>query len=271
VRGAIVYNDRGRGRISIPYVLTIAVALLLVAALAARQVTRAYSTRVVVARDSIAAGDRIDASKLTFAEFAKGSVPPGALLDPAVVIGHVIQRPVSKGLPITAPDFTPAITPTKWLSDAPPEGRVVVTVAVPGTLLPVQQLRLGDQLELLGVSREGQSKVVGRDAYFLGAIKATRREPAHGPLDSLVQATQAPRPTGVVGLVLAVRPEDVSLIAQSEAKGETIALALHGSREIVSGHLLQISPSHEHTAAAAAAPDQVELITGAHREKVDLH
>jgi Flp pilus assembly protein CpaB len=270
VRGAIVYNDRGRGRISIPYILTIAVALLLVAALAARQMTRAYSTRVVVARDSIASGDRIDASKLTFADVAKGAVPAGALLDPAVIIGHVVQRPVAKGQAITATDFAAAITPMKWLSDAPPEGRVVVTVSVPGTLLPVQQLRLGDQFELLGVSREGQSRVVGRDAYYLGAIKASRREPAHGPLDSLVQSTQAPRPTGVVGLVLAVRPEDVSPIAQAEAKGETIALALHGSREIVSGHLLQISPPREH-ASVAAAPNQVELITGAHREKVDLH
>jgi Flp pilus assembly protein CpaB len=266
-----VYNDRGRGRISIPYVLTIAVALLLVAALAARQVSRAYSTRVVVARDAIASGERIDASKLGFAEVAKGAVPPGVVLDPALIIGHIVQRPVAKGQAITATDFAAAMTPTKWLSDAPPEGRVVVTVAVPGTLLPVQQLRLGDQLELLGVSREGVSKVVGRDAYFLGAIKAARREPARGPLDSLVQSAQAPRPTGVVGLVLAVRPEDVSPIAQAQAKGETIALALHGSREIVSGHLLEISPTHEHTASVAAAPDQVELITGAHREKVDLH
>jgi hypothetical protein len=83
-------------------------------------------------------------------------------------------------------------------------------------------------------------------------------------------ATRDRRPTGVIGLVLAVRPEDVSPIAQAEAKGEAIALALHGSQEIVSGHLLQISPAHSHT-TVAAAPASVELISGAKREKVDLH
>jgi Flp pilus assembly protein CpaB len=265
-----VYNDRGRGRISIPYVLTIAVALLLVAALAARQVTRAYSTRVVVARDSIAAGERIDASKLVFANMARGNVPSGSLLDPAAIVGHIIQRAVPKGQPITAADFTAPMTPKTWLSDAPPEGRVVVTVSVPGTLLPVQQLRLGDQLELLGVSHAGKSTVVGRDAYYLGSIQAVKPPPSHGPLEALVQSTNERRPTGVVGLVLAVRPEDVSPIAQAQATGETISLALHGSREIESGHLLEIAPPHAHT-AIAAAPAQVELISGAHREKVDLH
>ncbi len=267
-----MYNDRDRGHISIPYVLTVAVALLLVVALAARQVTRANSTRVVVARESIAPGERIDASKLTFAELPKGTIPASTVLDPAVIIGRIVQRPVAKGNPITAGDFVAALAPAKWLSDAPPAGRVVVTVAVPGTLLPVQQLRLGDQLELLGVSHTGESKVVGRDAYYLGAIQAARREAAHGPLESLVQSanTRDRRPTGVIGLVLAVRPEDVSPIAQAEAKGDTIALALHGSKEIVSGRLLKIGTQKEHT-PVAEAPEQVELITGAHREKVDVH
>ncbi|MGH9421594.1 MAG: SAF domain-containing protein, partial [Thermoanaerobaculia bacterium] len=221
-----MYNDRGRGRISIPYVLTIAVALLLVAALAARQLTRANAIRVIAARDSIQSGERIDVSKLAVVDLPKGSVPTGAVIDATAIMGRVIQRTVTKGQPITAADFAAPVTPTKWLSDSPPAGRVVVTVAVPGTLLPVQQLRLGDQLELLGVSHDGKSKVVGRDAYYLGAIQAARHETARGPLEGLVQSTQRDRrPTGVVGLVLAVRPEDVTPIAQAEAKGDSIALA----------------------------------------------
>ncbi len=266
-----MYNDRGRGHISIPYILTFAVAVLLVVALAARQVTRVTSTRVVVARAGLVAGERVDASKLTVADVAKGAVPAGAILDPAVLLGHVIQRAVAVGHPITATDFSPPPSARNWLSDAPPLGRIVVTVSTPGTLIPVQQLRLGDQFELLGVTQQGESKVIARDAYYLGAIQAARREAPKGPLENLVQsANHDRRPTGVIGLVLAVRPQDVTPIAETQAKGDAITLALHGSKEILSGRLLQIAPQRVHT-SVAAGPDRVELIAGAHREKVDLH
>lgn len=266
-------NHRGRGNVSIPYLLTIGVAVLLTVLLAARQVTRATTARIVMARTALRAGERIEPSKLGFASVAKSAVPAGAVLDPAAIIGRVVQHPVAEGKPITATDFV-APGPVVWLSDAPPEGRVIVTVSVPGTLLPVQQLRTGDQLELLAVSPQGHSHVVGRDAYLIGSIMGKREPPRNNTIESILPQSERRPVTSVVGLVLAVRPEDASPIAQAQGVGERLTFVLHGRREILSGHLLDVpvpssaARSHE---GAPPSPAQVELITGAHREKVNLN
>ena len=260
---------RGRGGISIPYVLTVAVALLAVVILGMRQLSRA-SARVVVARAPIAAGERIDASKLVLASVARNAIPAGALLDPAALLGRVSQRPVGKGAPITAADVT-APPPAKWLADAPPPGRVIVTLALPGTLMPLQQLRLGDQLDVMAVSPppNAKARLVGRDVYFLGSMMPrTQPEQRSGTLAGIVSAANPRRARSGVGLVLAVRPEDVASLARAEASGDRITFALHGSQEIRSGKLLDVAPrSAPHAAAAKKAPE-VELITGRRREKV---
>lgn len=264
-------NHRGRGQVSIPYLLTIGVAVLLTVVLAARQVTRAGSARVVIANRALRAGDRIDSSILAFASVARSAVPIGAVLDPAAIIGHAVQRPVTEGKPITATDFVAPASPTIWLADSPPPGRVVVTVSVPGTLLPVQQLRVGDQFELLAVSKQGKSRIVARDAYLLGSIMA-KRQPPKNSVESLVPSRDVRPVTSVVGVVLAVRPQDASPIIQSQGIGERISFVLHGKSEIISGHLLEIpthlaASSHE----IARVPAQVELISGSHREKVNVN
>ena len=264
-------NYRGRGQVSIPYLLTIGVAVLLTVVLAARQVSRATYARVVMAKRALRAGDRIDASILGFASVDKAAIPPGAVLDPAALIGRTIQRPVTEGKPITATDFSPPATPTIWLAESPPPGRVVVTVSVPGTLLPVQQLRLGDQFELLAVSKEGKSRIIARDAYMLGSIMA-KRQPPKNSVDSLSPSRDVHPVSVVVGLVLAVRPQDASPIVQAQGIGENISFVLHGKREILSGHLLEIPTTVASTAhdVPKAAP-QVELISGSHREKVNIN
>jgi Flp pilus assembly protein CpaB len=266
-----VQNYRGRGQVSIPYLLTIGVAVLLTVVLAARQVSRAGYARVVMAKRALRSGERIDSSLLGFANVAKNAIPAGAVLDPAAILGRTVRRPVTEGKPITATDFAAPSAPAVWLADAPPPGRVVITVSVPGTLLPVQQLRLGDQFEMLAVSKEGKSRIIARDAYLLGSIMGRHQAPKNS-VEGLGPSRERPATTSVVGLVLAVRPQDASPIAQSQGIGEKISFVLHGRREIISGHLLEI-PTH----VAASAPDtakvpaQVELISGSHREKVNIN
>ncbi|HEX7681547.1 MAG TPA: hypothetical protein VF713_25700, partial [Thermoanaerobaculia bacterium] len=69
-----MHNDRRRGQISVPYLLTIGVAVLLTVVLAARQVTRSTSSRIVAARLGIRAGERVDAARLEFANVPKNAV-----------------------------------------------------------------------------------------------------------------------------------------------------------------------------------------------------
>jgi len=268
-----VQNDRRRGHISIPYLLTIGVAVLLTVVLAARQITRSSGSRIIAARQAFRAGERIDPARLVFASVAKSAVPPGAVIDPAAIIGRVLQRPVAAGTPITVNDFVPS-TPALWLADAPPEGRVVMTVSVPGTLLPVQQLRAGDQFDMLAVSTVGHSHVVARDAYLIGSVMGKHEPPRNNSIESLTPQSERRSVTSVVGFVLAVRPQDASPIAQAQGVGERLTFVLHGSREVMNGHLLDVPASQTSHAAHAAepkAPAQVELITGSHRERVNVN
>jgi Flp pilus assembly protein CpaB len=265
-----VQNYRGRGQVSIPYLLTIGVAVLLTVVLAARQVSRATYARVVMAKRALRAGERIDSSLLGFASVAKNAVPAGAVLDPAAIVGRTVQRPVTEGNPITANDFVAPTAPVVWLAESPPPGRVVVTVSVPGTLLPVQQLRLGDQFEVLAVSKEGKSRVIARDAYMLGSIMA-KHQPPKNSIESLAPSRDVRPVTSVVGLVLAVRPQDASPLVQAQGVGEKISFVLHGKREILSGHLLEIPTPAPPSNEVTAAPPQVELISGSHRQKVNIN
>jgi Flp pilus assembly protein CpaB len=265
---------RRRGQVSIPYLLTFAVAALLAVVLAARQVNRALTTRVVMARDGIRAGERIDPSRLVFGNLSKGDIPAGSVLDPAAIAGRIVQRPVAAGHPLTAADFAAPVRPVTWLADAPPPGHVVITVSVPGTLLPVQQLRDGDRLDLLAVSSKGQSHVVGRDAFLIGSILGRREPRRNNSVESLVPSAERRAVTSIVGLVLAVRPQDASPIAQAQGTGEQLSFVIHGRREVLSGRMLDIStPPAASSARAVVArePRQVELISGAHRQKVDLN
>jgi Flp pilus assembly protein CpaB len=265
--------DQRRGRISVPYLLTVGIAALVAVGLAAHQVSRATSTRMLVARVAIAPGQRLDAAKLGLASMAKSAIPAGALLDANAVIGRYAQRPIAAGSAITPADLSPTAK-IPWLADASPAGRVVITLSVPGTLLPVQQLRMGDQLEVLAVSREGRSRVVGRDAYLIGSMQS-KAETRTGGLQTLVASASGRRAAGggVIGLVLAVRPEDVSPIAQAEAARDQITFAVHGRSEIESGHLLDVAPRAAPRASVPPrkqGPAEVELIAGSQRGKVSV-
>jgi hypothetical protein len=127
---------------------------------------------------------------------------------------------------------------------------------------------------MLAVSTEGHPHVVARDAYLIGSIMGKREPPRNNTVESLTGQGERRTVTSVVGLVLAVRPQDASPIAQAQGVGERLTFVLHGSREVMSGHLLDISiaqASHASHTAEPKTPPQVELITGSHRERVNLN
>lgn len=256
----MVRNHRGRGQVSILYLALLAVATLLVVVLAVRQVWRSSTLQAWVVKEDVKAGETIDSSKLMLGSISKDTSPLGLVTDPGMLLGRKAQHPIAKGAPITVGDITPPAAFTV-LADAPPEGRVVMTVSGSAMSVPVGQLQYGDRLEMLASDREGRTRVVGHRLIFLASMQA-RSEPQKGLSSLLASASAMPRrgtSTGV-SLVVAVDPADVAGISQAMASGSMLTYVLHGRQEITSGHPVEIA-SHEPSG-------EVELIVGATRETV---
>ena len=82
--------------------------------------------------------------------------------------------------------------------------------------------------------------MVGRDAYLIGSIMGKREPPRNNTVESLTEHGERRPVTVVAGLVLAVRPQDASSIAQAQATAERLDFVLHGRQEILSGRLLDV-------------------------------
>lgn len=256
----MVRNHRGRGQVSILYLALLAVATLLVVVLAVRQVWRSSTTQAWVVKEGVKAGETLDASKLMLGSVSKENVPVGLVTDPNALIGKKLQRPLDKGSPITVADVTPPPA-FKILSDAPPEGRVIMTVRGNAMAIPVGQLQYGDRLELLASDANG-TRVVGHRMMFLASMSQRAEAPRGSAAGLLASASAMPRRGGAPGvaLVVAVDPADAPGISQALASGSLLTYVLHGRQEITSGRPVEIA-SHE-------ASGQVELIVGATRETV---
>lgn len=254
----MVKNHRGRGQVSIAYLALLAAAVLIVVVLVVRQVWRSTTTEVWVTRDGIRAGEVIDASKLVLANVSKTSVPPNAIGDAPALIGKTAQKNVEKGAPVTAADIAEK-APFTFLSDAPPEGKVVITVRATGLAAPASQLRYGDRLELVAVGRAGP-RVVGHDMFLLGVMSPLARTENRGGISAMVNATLNRRPTPVAQFLVAVDPGDVMSISKALAEGAALTYVVHGRQEIASGRRVDIA-SHEGTG-------EIELIVGASRRAV---
>lgn len=254
----MVRNHRGRGQVSIAYLALLAVAIVLVIVLAVRQVWRS-GTKAWVVKDNLKAGERIDATKLVRGSVSGDVVPGSIVTDPAVLIGKTLQRPLEKGAPVTVADITP--TPAyKFLSDAPPEGKVVMTVPGNGLGVPLAQLRYGDRLELIASSGEqGRTRVVGHGMIYLGAMMMGGSK--DNSLSGQVAAAVGKKKSGGgLAVIVAVDPADVTLITKAEAERNLLTYVLHGRQEITNGRPVEIA-SHE-------SSGQVELIVGASRSVV---
>lgn len=254
----MVRNHRGRGQVSIAYLALLAVAILLVVVLVVRQVWRSSTVQVWVAKDPLKAGEKLDPSKLVLASVAKDNLPAGFATDPSALIGKTVQRPLEKGKPLTIADVT-APPAYQYLSDAPPEGRVVMTVRG-SAAVPIAQFRYGDRLELIAAGADGRARVVGHSMVYLGAMVPMHAAPAQSGTFAAIAAATPRRSAPGMAVVVAVDPLDVAPIAQAQAEGAVLTYVLHGRQEITSGRPVEI--------ASNPASGQVELIEGALRTTV---
>lgn len=252
-------NRRGRGQVTIAYLLMAAVAALLVVVLAVRQITRASTTEVWTAKSALKAGQKIDASQLVVSRVAKNAVPAGAIKDPAAILGRVLQVPVAEGAPLRMQEFVTQGEQV-WLSDAPPPGRVVMTIPVP-RIVPVKQFRKGDRIDLLMANRNGEATVVARDALYIGALQGKASAPAPAANGLIPGLTGERRGGGgVAAVVLAVREADVSALAAVQGQRRALTFALRGAKE----------PPYVPLPVVPTETPTVEVIMGSLRQTVDV-
>jgi len=255
----LLYKVRHQtGQISIWYLALFAVALLIVAILAIRQVRRATTTQVWAARQELPSGAPVQAEDVVQTRISDDEMPADLIGEPSQIVGRVPMRVVPEGKPFTVQDFSgPART--MWLADELPPGRVLSTVGVSGATIPTQQLRNGDRLDIVAGDT---GDLVARDAWFLGTLRGSVSGPKDrqgGLIDAaLGRGSSGP---GVVAFVIALRPADAVPLAQAQASGSSLLFVLHGSEEVRSGRRLSISKS---------TPDEVEVISGKNREKVGV-
>lgn len=254
-------NHRGRGQVTIAYLLMAAVAALLVVVLAVRQVTRATTAEVWTAKAALKAGQKIEASHLTLARVSRSAVPAGVVTNPAAVLGRVLQTPVAQGAPLTMQEFA-AAGEQKWLSDAPQPGRSVMAIHTGRAIVPASSFRYNDRIDIYAADRSGESVLIARDARYIGSMKsAADARPQNGLAEMVASAGPKRRPPGVVALVLSLRQQDLAAVANAEATGRRMSFALQGVNE----------PPYVPVAAMPATEGPtVDLILGSTREKVNV-
>lgn len=254
-------NRRRRGQVTIAYLLMAAVAALLVVVLAVRQITRATTTEVWTAKKPLIAGQKIEAAHLVSRRVARNEVPQGAITNMQTLVGRVLKVPVAQGAPLTAQEFQ-AAGPKVWLSDAPEPGRSVMAVRLGGAVVPVQSFRHNDRLDIYAVLKDGSTRIVARDARYLGSLKSAPAARSNNALADLVgSATSRRRGNGggPVALVLSLRQQDLDAVAA--AQNGRLAFALHGVNEPPYVPVAALPPAVEPT---------VDLIMGKTREKVNV-
>ncbi len=238
----------------------LALALLLVAVLGFRQVQRLLTpTREVwVASSSLPAGTTIGPENLKKMKLAESALPKGVLLDARSIAGRELARPKDPGAPFVRDDFEASDAEASAAAEMIPEGRVLATVRINKEMVPYQNLKNGDRIDLvLGGDRAGYARVVAHDAFLIGIIrqKTPPPEPARTGRALMIPTglTERPAPS-TLGMVLGVHPEDALPLAQAIGSGGRLQVVLHSKTEVASGQLLEL-PGYQ----------PVELIAGSKR------
>lgn len=238
----------------------LALALLLVAVLGFRQVQRLLTPtkEVWVASSSLPAGTTIGPENLKKMKLAESALPKGALLDARSIAGRELARPKDSGAPFVRDDFQTSEAEASAAAEMIPEGRVMTTLRIAKALVPYQNLKSGDRIDIvLPGGRSGYARVVAHDAYLIGIIrqKTPPPQPALTGRAALIPPPmQETRTPSTIGMVVGVRPEDALPLAQAIGSGGGLQVVLHGKAEVASGQLLEL-PGYS----------PVELIAGAKR------
>jgi Flp pilus assembly protein CpaB len=238
----------------------LALALLLVAVLGFRQVQRLLTPtkEVWVASSSLPAGTTIGPENLKKMKLAESALPKGALLDARSIAGRELARAKDPGAPFVRDDFQTSEAEASAAAEMIPEGRVMATVRIPRELVPYQNLKNGDRVDLVvSGTGFGFARVVAHDAFLIGMIKQKTDAPAPTPTGRaalIPPPLQQTRVSPTVGMVVAVHPEDALPLAQAIGGGGRLQVVLHSKAEVASGQLLEL-PGYS----------PVELIAGAKR------
>lgn len=230
----------------------LALALLLVGVLGFRQVQRLMNQREVwVASSDLPAGSTIGPQNLKRVKLSESALPKGTLADANAIAGRELSRAKQAGEPFVGGDFQ-GQERAAAVAEMVPEGRVLTTIRVNRGLVPYQNLKSGDRLDLISNGR-----VVAHDAYLVGQMVSKPTPPPTGRAalipPPITQNTTAP----TIGLILALHPEHALPVSRATAGRGTVQVVLHGKTEVASGQLIVLPERYP-----------VEYIAGARRTQL---
>ncbi len=270
-------NGNGNGHWSAGKLALLALAILVVALLAWRQVERLAPPRatVWVASANLLPGSLVGAEDLKPVQLAARDASGAELGDRGEIEGRQLARAKREGEPFTSGDFAPQGNGGERPSLAAmlPEGRVLARVRVLLEDVIMFELRSGDHFEVLASFRDGRSGVVARDATLVGWVNPRLAQANQEDDDSdeswlaeLVRMPNMGRGSGIptqTTMLLALAPEDVVPLLEAQAAGGTLTVVLHGAKEVARGEPLRLTETRGQAI-------QVEMITGDSRERVQF-
>jgi len=229
----------------------LALALLLVGVLGFRQVQRLMNQREVwVASSDLPAGSTVGPQNLKRVKLAESALPKGTLADANAIAGRELSRAKQAGEPFVGGDFQGQERAVA-VAEMVPEGRVLTTIRVNRQLVPYQNLKGGDRLDIVSNGR-----VIAHDAYLVGQLVSKPPAPPTGR-SSLIPAPLMQNPTTpTIGLILAVYPEYALPLSRATAGG-ALQVVLHGKTEVASGQLITLPQRYP-----------VEFIAGSRRTQL---
>lgn len=218
----------------------LALALILVGVLGFRQVQRLMSPKkdVWVASSDLPAGTTLGPQNLKRVQLAENALPKGALADANAIAGRELAKPKQANEPFVGSDFS-GQDKIAAVAEMVPEGRVLATIRVNRGLVPYQNLKNGDRVDLLSVS-DGTARVVAHDAYLVGQLIPRPAPPPSGRAAMIPPPPTQNATPPTIGLILALHPEDALPLAQATAGRGQVQVVLHGKTEVASGTLIEL-------------------------------
>jgi len=223
------------------------------------------SRTVVVAQSALSSGKVVTAEDAKTVRRSSDSVPKDAFSSKADVEGKRLSRAKKGGEPFVTTDFAATVsTTTKPLSWQIPEGRVLTTLTIENLVVPFNNFRQGDSIDILvaGMTQERRriAQVVVQDAYVVGYVmpKIPRSREVKGIMGLAKAMPDKEKANQKAALLLALKPEDVLPVARIDGSGNHVSLVLHAPP----------NGQDRLTVSAGPRPKTIDLIVGANRESV---
>jgi Flp pilus assembly protein CpaB len=240
---------------------------------ASAQAIQANRTRVVVAKQTLAAQTALTGDNVELHDFASESVEPNAETAIADVVGKALTVPVAQGQQILAPYLTNGGDPAdvKKLADLVPAGKRAMSVTFTELNTAGGLVAPGDFVDVIGVFNKDtlgkdQSMLLLQDVQVLAVAQSTSVDqlPRQGAPANGQAPAQLPLPTraGTNSPVIPLPQPTVASVPYAPAQTRTITLAVDpeaAERLALAedyGHLRYIvRPQSERTQSAVVPAD----------------